>query len=146
MAEPRTNLPVPTPTSFAILGLLAIRPCTTYEIAKQIDPSFNVALQTFVAASGQTKLPAFENYIRGISATTPQERIKRQGLDNLATFQPVAGADKTFADSTGHFRERYGVRHAGAGYLLRPDQHVCARWLTLDASRLEAAFNRALPH
>ena len=64
----------------------------------------------------------------------------------VGATQPVVGADKTFADSTGHFRERYGVRHAGAGYLLRPDQHVCARWLTLDASRLEAAFNRALPH
>ena len=34
---------------------------------------------------------------------------------------------------------------AGAAYLLRPDQHVCARWLTLDAARLQAAFAQALP-
>ena len=33
----------------------------------------------------------------------------------------------------------------GAGYLMRPDQHVCARWLTLDAVRLQAALNCALP-
>jgi hypothetical protein len=37
-------------------------------------------------------------------------------------------------------RERYGVPTSGGAYLLRPDQHVCARWLTLDATRLQAAF------
>ncbi|MDI3511956.1 MAG: 3-(3-hydroxy-phenyl)propionate hydroxylase, partial [Betaproteobacteria bacterium] len=39
----------------------------------------------------------------------------------------------------------YGVRASGAAYLLRPDQHVCARWLTLDAHRLQAALTAALP-
>ena len=58
---------------------------------------------------------------------------------------PVAGADLTLADADGHCRTRYGVRASGAGYLLRPDQHVCARWLTLDAVRLQAALNTALP-
>ena len=43
------------------------------------------------------------------------------------------------------FRQRYGVQASGAAYLLRPDQHVCARWLTLDAVRLQAALNAALP-
>ncbi|MEY5098034.1 MAG: hypothetical protein RJA36_753 [Pseudomonadota bacterium] len=59
--------------------------------------------------------------------------------------QPVAGAELTLADADGHLRERYGVRASGAAYLLRPDQHVCARWLTLDAVRLQAALNAALP-
>ncbi|HRO59606.1 MAG TPA: FAD-dependent monooxygenase, partial [Burkholderiaceae bacterium] len=59
--------------------------------------------------------------------------------------RPVDGADLTFADADGHFRERYGVHANGAGYLLRPDQHVCARWLTLDATRLQAALKTALP-
>jgi 3-(3-hydroxy-phenyl)propionate hydroxylase len=58
---------------------------------------------------------------------------------------PVAGADQAFADADGHFRSRYGVRASGAAYLLRPDQHVCARWVTLDAHRLQAAINAALP-
>lgn len=57
----------------------------------------------------------------------------------------VAGADRTLADADGRLRARYGMSSAGAAYLLRPDQHVCARWLTLDATRLRAAFDAALP-
>jgi len=63
----------------------------------------------------------------------------------VGAAQPVAGAEQTFADADGHFRQRYGVRASGAAYLLRPDQHVCARWLTLDATRLQAALKQALP-
>jgi 3-(3-hydroxy-phenyl)propionate hydroxylase len=63
----------------------------------------------------------------------------------IGTSQPVQGADDTLADANGHFRQRYGVPASGAAYLLRPDQHVCARWRTLDADRLQAALDAALP-
>jgi len=63
----------------------------------------------------------------------------------IGASQPVQGADDTLADANGHFRQRYGVPASGAAYLLRPDQHVCARWLTLDADRLQAALDAALP-
>ncbi|MBL8352685.1 MAG: FAD-dependent monooxygenase [Burkholderiaceae bacterium] len=66
-------------------------------------------------------------------------------LTAVGAARPVAGADLTLADADGHFRRRYGVPASGAAYLLRPDQHVCARWLTLDATRLQAALNAALP-
>lgn len=58
--------------------------------------------------------------------------------------QAVEGADRTLPDRDGHLRERYGVATAGAAYLLRPDQHVCARWVTLDATRLQAALDHLL--
>src|SRR6185369_883940 len=51
-----------------------------WKVARQVDPHFNIAQQTFLAAPGQVKLSAFENYIRGITASTPQERIKRLQL------------------------------------------------------------------
>jgi 3-(3-hydroxy-phenyl)propionate hydroxylase len=57
----------------------------------------------------------------------------------------VAGAHTTLPDTDGHLRQRYGVPANGAAYLLRPDQHICARWLTLDATRLLAALHTALP-
>jgi len=58
--------------------------------------------------------------------------------------RPVAGADQTLADAEGHIRARYGVPSSGGAYLLRPDQHVCARWLRLDATRLQTALDTAL--
>lgn len=63
----------------------------------------------------------------------------------VGAIQPVAGADYTLPDTHGHCRQRYGIQTDGGAYLLRPDQHVCARWLTLDATRLQAALNAALP-
>ncbi len=77
------------------------------------------------------------------------EATRAQGValrvSAIGATQPVTGADQTFADADGHLRARYGVQASGAAYLLRPDQHVCARWLTLDAVRLQAALKAALP-
>ena len=56
---------------------------------------------------------------------------------------PAQGADVALHDNEGCARARYGVRTDGAAYLLRPDQHVCARWMTLDAHRLNAALKQA---
>ena len=63
----------------------------------------------------------------------------------VSSVAGITGADVTLVDIDGHFRSRYGVNASGAGYLFRPDQHICARWLTLDANRLDAALTTALP-
>ena len=47
------------------------------------------------------------------------------------------------ATADGQAWARYGVRQSGAAYLLRPDQHVCARWQQLTPERLQAALQRA---
>ncbi len=55
----------------------------------------------------------------------------------------VDGANQTLGDRSGQVRKRYGAENPGVAYLLRPDQHVCARWNTLDATRLRAALQTA---
>jgi tetratricopeptide (TPR) repeat protein len=67
----------PIDDSAELPRLFDVQNALAWKIARQVDPHFNVAQQTFLATPGQVKLSAFENYIRGITASTPQERIKR---------------------------------------------------------------------
>jgi 3-(3-hydroxy-phenyl)propionate hydroxylase len=57
------------------------------------------------------------------------------------------GADATCAlqDAEGFAAQRYDGR-PGTVYLLRPDQHVAARWRTFDVARIQAALSRCLGH
>jgi 3-(3-hydroxy-phenyl)propionate hydroxylase len=48
-------------------------------------------------------------------------------------------------DGAGLFAERFDAR-PGSAYLLRPDQHLCARWRSFDADKVRAARLRALGH
>ncbi|WP_313076358.1 FAD-dependent oxidoreductase [Melaminivora sp.] len=48
----------------------------------------------------------------------------------------------TLIDAQGAVRERYDLR-PGTTYLIRPDQHVAARWRQFDASQVRAAVARA---
>jgi 3-(3-hydroxy-phenyl)propionate hydroxylase len=55
--------------------------------------------------------------------------------------KPTAGAT-TIEDVQGLAVRRYGAR-PGTVYLLRPDQHVCARWREFDLPSVRAAIARA---
>jgi 3-(3-hydroxy-phenyl)propionate hydroxylase len=58
--------------------------------------------------------------------------------------QTNAVADAQFAhDVEGLAHARYDAT-PGTFYLIRPDQHVCARWRQLDANAVSAALKRAL--
>jgi 3-(3-hydroxy-phenyl)propionate hydroxylase len=75
-----------------------------------------------------------------------QAKSKGLPLKLLAITQEnvdVMGADKTLFDPQQRFQLRYAVS-AGGAYLFRPDQHVCARWLQLDAARLLSSLQLAL--
>ncbi len=70
----------PLEDSGELARLFDVENAIAWTIARQIDPQFSVSQQTFLAASGNISLSAFENYIRGISATSQLERIKRLQL------------------------------------------------------------------
>ena len=71
------RLSQPLEDSSPLDHLFDVENSIAWKVARQIDPQFKVAQQTFLAASSGVKLAAFENYIRGTGATTSQERLKR---------------------------------------------------------------------
>jgi len=74
------RMSAPIEDSSELPRLFDVQNALAWKVARQVDPHFNIAQQTFLAAPGQVKLSAFENYIRGITASTPQERVKRLQL------------------------------------------------------------------
>jgi len=70
----------PLQDSGELARLFDVENAIAWTIARQIDPQFSISQQTFLGASGNVSLSAFENYIRGISATSQLERIKRLQL------------------------------------------------------------------
>ncbi|HZD48647.1 MAG TPA: tetratricopeptide repeat protein [Silvibacterium sp.] len=56
-------------------NLLDILNGLAWRLARQLDPAYSVAQQTFFAADAPLRADAFENYIRGMIAEAPAERI-----------------------------------------------------------------------
>jgi tetratricopeptide (TPR) repeat protein len=73
----KLKLSQPLADSSELTRLFDVENAIAWKIARQIDPHFNVAQQTFLAASAGIRLNAFENYIRGTDATSSKERITR---------------------------------------------------------------------
>jgi 3-(3-hydroxy-phenyl)propionate hydroxylase len=66
----------------------------------------------------------------------------RQDARRLAiASEPVAGIE-TLCDESGLVAERYGGRN-GAAYVIRPDQHVAARFAEPTAEKIAIALARA---
>jgi tetratricopeptide (TPR) repeat protein len=67
----------PLEDSAELPRLFDVENAIAWKVAQRMDPHFAVAEQTFLAASGGVRLSSFEDYIRGTSAPTPDERLKR---------------------------------------------------------------------
>ena len=64
--------------------------------------------------------------------------------DELRTIDDlkVLELDVDFVDAAGDVARRYDLV-GGAAYLVRPDQHVAARWRSLDSTAVGRALRRA---
>ncbi len=71
-------------------------------------------------------------------------RAAAVGLASLTVLTLGApGSDASWIDADGCVAQRYDLQ-PGSAVLLRPDQHVCARWRQPDGDALRAALRRAL--
>jgi 3-(3-hydroxy-phenyl)propionate hydroxylase len=71
--------------------------------------------------------------------------VKNSGRPSLPDGIKLTVIGDDLLDSAGLFAKRYDAT-PGAAYLLRPDQHLCARWRTFDFGKVTAAHSRALGH
>jgi tetratricopeptide (TPR) repeat protein len=71
------RISAPLVDSSELSRLFDVQNAIAWKIAQRMDPHFAVAEQTFLAASGGVRLSSFEDYIRGTSAPTSDERLKR---------------------------------------------------------------------
>lgn len=69
-----------------IAQLLPLLNSLAWQLARKLDPNFDVARQTFVAASAGVRLDAFEQYIRGITERDPDDRLRH--LKRATTLSP----------------------------------------------------------
>jgi 3-(3-hydroxy-phenyl)propionate hydroxylase len=86
-------------------------------------------------------LPHFDDSTPGAESTA----IRLPRIDPLLVAAPSSAAalgKGVLVDVDGMLAARYDAQ-PGTTYLLRPDQHVCARWRRYDAGALRAAAARA---
>ncbi len=80
------RLGAPMDESDALMSLFKAENSIAWKVAEVLDPQLSVSEQTFLAAPGAVPLPAFEDYIRGINASTDAEKLAR--LKDAVALQP----------------------------------------------------------
>jgi 3-(3-hydroxy-phenyl)propionate hydroxylase len=105
-----------------------------------LGPSFYL----FVFAAGNSVPPDIQAAVQALRNTGLPLQVV---LIQLGTIAPHnSGADMVLNDAHGRLQARFGITQGTGAYLVRPDHHVCARWLHLDADRLTRALRKALGH
>ena len=73
---PHMRMSAPVTSRGEMKDLIAIFDSLAWKLTRQLDPGFNVAEETFVAAGANVRLEAFEQYIRGITESDQAERLR----------------------------------------------------------------------
>ncbi len=96
------------------------------------------------SVTSSTASPQLKASIPHISISSKLQNVisafKAKGLPirviAIGARQATTDADLYLEDALGSVKSLYGIKQTGGAYLLRPDQHICARWQTLDEIRL----------
>jgi tetratricopeptide (TPR) repeat protein len=116
-------------TMIPLLNLLAWR------ITKQLDPSFNVAQETFRVAGAGLRLDAFEQYVRGISERDVPERLRH--LKKATELSPDFTAAWLATGELQFANQQYEEAAVSFGKAARANSGS-------DPAQLEAGFERGL--
>ena len=60
-----------------LVQLIEVETALTWDILRTLHPNFPVSKEAFTSAAAPIRLDAFENYVRGVTASNPQDQIRR---------------------------------------------------------------------
>jgi tetratricopeptide (TPR) repeat protein len=86
---PHLRMSKPVTARGEMKDLISIFDTLAWDLTRQLDPGFNVAEETFVAAGRGIRVDAFEQYIRGISESDHDERLRH--LNQAVALSPDFG-------------------------------------------------------
>jgi tetratricopeptide (TPR) repeat protein len=116
--------------------LITVFDSLAWKLTRQLDPGFNVAEETFVAAGKGMRLDAFEQYIRGISEPDHDERLRH--LNQAVTLSPEFGPAWMALGREDYNGQQYEEAAAAFARVGRDDPKLQG------PDALEAAFYRGL--
>ena len=131
ISVPRLQMSQPVTAAGEMKNLVAVFDSLAWKLTRQLDPGFNVAEETFVAAGASVNVEAFEQYIRGITEPDQTERLRH--------LQQAVKLNPDFSEAwMAQAREDYAGQH------YEQAATAFANVKGNDADTLEAGFYRGL--
>ncbi|RRA47469.1 lipopolysaccharide assembly protein LapB [Acidipila sp. EB88] len=104
-----------------------------WRVVRQLDPTYPVAEETFVAADSKLRLDAFEDYVRGLVQGSPEDRLRR--LRDAVRLDPTYGPAWLALGDASFAAQDYEGAATAYGHLTRNDPDA-----------LQADFHRGLAY